>query len=274
MATSSETSRSRWNAPSDSIASMLVGARTEARNAVLTTLLLLATLLTGCGDDAAEQAEPQVSSKPRGYAGPGTAAPPNQPPAMATPRAPQAPDPYANPFGKRAEAAAEAENKAAEKPRDHSAELLAAIRGAESCVEPRAASQALPSELLVSVEGLVLESGTVVTGSARASVLTPEELQCIKRRLESSRLPPGVKDAPRRVNASLKLTFRASAAPAPDQTGGSLAPAAPTAPAPARPPANPNEDLPEPVAPEDQDPPEAVPLENQDLPEEVLPSQN
>jgi hypothetical protein len=251
---------------------MLVRARTEARNAVLATLLLLGALLTGCGDEEVKQPEPQVSSRPRGYAGPTTAVQANQPQPTAPPRAPEAPDPYANPFGKRAEATAEAEKQEAEKPRDHSAELLAAIRGAESCVQPRVASQALPSELVVAVEGLVLESGTVVTGSASAPVLTPEELQCIKRRLESSRLPPGVKDAPRRVNASLKLTFRAP--PAPGETGGSSAPPAPAAPAPARLPANPNEDPPEPVAPQDQDQPEAVPPENQDLPEEVLPSQN
>ena len=263
---------------------MAVRARTRARSAVLSRTkrppalpaLALGALLAACGDDAEGAARP--SNKPRGYTAPtGEGRPGDEPPApapvvTATKRRTPGEELAAAPTTVE-------EKKEEEKPRDYAAELLTAMRGAEACVQPRPASQVLP-ELSVSLEGLVLESGTVVTGSARAPVLTPEELDCMKRRLESTRLPPGVKDAPRRVSASLRLTRPPSAAPQPASpvqagaapAGAANAPALPAAPAPAA--ANPNEDPPEPVPPQDQDPPEAIPPENQDPPEEVLPSQN
>jgi hypothetical protein len=76
----------------------------------------------------------------------------------------------------------------------------------------------------------VLESGTVVSATARAAALTPEELECVNKRLESTRLPANVKDAPRRVSTTLKLTFKAQ--PDPAAPAANTAPQAPTAPAP------------------------------------------
>jgi hypothetical protein len=140
-------------------------------------------------------------------------------------RPPPPPDPYANPEANaKQEEAPQAEAAKAEKPRDYPAELLAAMRGTESCVKPRTASESLPSELTISLEALVLESGTVVSGTARASVLTPEEIECVKRRLQSTHLPADVKEAPRRVNAALKLTFKKEAPAA--NAGGAPAPKA------------------------------------------------
>jgi hypothetical protein len=142
--------------------------------------------------------------------------------------APRPPDPYDSLGTGAPEAEAAAAAAEEEKPRDYPAELLSAMRGTESCVKPRLASEALPSELTISLEGLVLESGTVVTGAARAPVLTPEELECVKRRLESTRLPPNVKEAPRRVNATLTLKFKKQE-PAPQPGAAQPAPSAPPA---------------------------------------------
>jgi hypothetical protein len=143
---------------------------------------------------------------------------------------PQPPDP----FKKRSKPEEAAEQAAAaveeEKPRDYPAELLAAARGSESCVQARTASTSLPTELLISLDALVLESGTVVSATARAAALTPEELECVNKRLESTRLPANVKDAPRRVSATLKLTFKAQ--PDPAAPAANTAPQAPAAPAP------------------------------------------
>jgi hypothetical protein len=220
---------------------MLFGARPSARSAAPSSLrssalcgtLLACVVIGACGEDEPDGPGPDNSS-----------ARARRPTAIATEqqqigaheqdrlaqarRAPPAVDPYANTEGaaKKVEEAAAAAAAKEEKPRDYPAELLSAMRGAESCVKPRLASEGLPAELPISLEGLVLESGTVVTGAARAPVLTPEELECVKRRLESTRIPADVKDAPRRINATLTLKFKKEAPAA--NTGGS--PAAPTAP--------------------------------------------
>jgi hypothetical protein len=204
------------------------------RSSVLSSALLACVTLGACGEDAPDGPGPDNSAR-RGSA-PGAVTRERaaevareQDRVAQARRTPPPPDPYANPeaFAKKEEAPEAAAAKE-EKPRDYPAELLAAMRGTESCVKPRTAAESLPSELLISLEGLVLESGTVVSGTARAPLLTPEEIECVKRRLQSSRLPSDVKEAPRRVNATLKLTFKKEAPAA--NTGG--APAAAPAPAP------------------------------------------
>jgi len=209
---------------------MLLRLRPRARSAAPQALprllaiagaLLACTALAGCGEDEPPPRAGPDTSATRGR-GPAAVAPLSEEQkaaAVASRFAPKGPAP-AQRTGPKAYEKPQAEEAAVveeEKPRDYPAELLSAARGAESCVQPRVASAALPAEVLISLEALVLETGTIVTGAARAPVLTPEELECVKRRLESTRLPENVKDAPRRVNATLKLTFKAeqpAAAPA------------------------------------------------------------
>lgn len=219
---------------------MLLGARwltsaasTSIRWRALSGALLAAIALGACGDDADRlRPDPSIAARKRG-ARPVVVTDENQIQAQnqVAKRQPRPVDPYANPQANAKPEEAAAEATVEEKPRDYPAELLAAMRGAESCVQARTASDALPAELQISLEALVLESGTVVSGSARAPVLTPEELECVKRRLESTRLPDKVKEAPRRVSASLKLTFKREGDA---EKGGAAAPA-PTAPAPKAP---------------------------------------
>jgi len=147
------------------------------------------------------------------------------------PKQPPPPDPYDTPKSDKGAAAETLAAAAAEKARDYPAELLSAVHGAESCVQPRTASAAVPTEVLISLEALVLESGTIVSGTARGAALTPEEIECVKRRLESTRLPDKVKDAPRRVSATLKLTFKPQE-PAPAAPGANPAPQPTAAPTP------------------------------------------
>lgn len=198
---------------------------------MLGALLAACVALGACGEDAVAPAPENVAMRERR---PATLTPDQQQELAQQQqrlaevrRAPRPPDPYDSlpTAAPEPEAAAVAEQ---EKPRDYSAELLSGMRGAESCVKPRLASEALPSELAIALEGLVLESGTVVTGAARAAMLTPEELECVKRRLESTRLPPNVKEAPRRVHATLTLKFKKQEPAA--QPGVAPAPPTPSAP--------------------------------------------
>lgn len=249
---------------------MLLRARTAPRSAAkpferlssaASALVVVSVLVAGgCGGDPEDDYTPNTA--PRGL-------PPAQvsPAAANTPaaRQPFRPPPVVDPYDGLTATPKEVtqdEQVVEDKPRDYSAELLAAMSSADSCVKPRPASASLPSELFISLEGLVLESGTVVSGSARAPNLTPEELECVKRRLESTRIPDGVQDAPRRVSTTLKLTFK-KAEPAPTQGGANTA-AAPSSAAPA----------PSPAAaqlPPGQTPPEDT-SGTRDEPEAVAPS--
>lgn len=266
-------------------------ARGRAR--VAARFAALACLLAGaCGDDG-EGHPPARDAPPRGYAQRASelAQPAAPTPAPAQPAA----DPYADPlaYARAAqEAAAEAQAEAEKKKRDYAAELAEAAAGAESCVQTRTAGQGLPSELAITLEALVLQSGAVVTASARGPVLTPEELECVKKRLESTRIPGEVEDAPRRIQATLKLAFRplepakltAQTEPAPD----TAAPQAAAPPRPGQAPPDPTAaetydppgptaaetyDPPGPAAAETYDPPAPIAPEEHDPPEQVLPAQ-
>jgi hypothetical protein len=114
-----------------------------------------------------------------------------------------------------------------EKERVYGAELLAQLAGSQSCVQPRLSTDTLPVEATVDVEAHVLESGMVSRGYARSSYLSADELKCIERRVEAARLPEGVKEAPRRVDTQIKLSFPRAPAPS---TAPAPAPAAPTSP--------------------------------------------
>jgi len=225
---------------------MLFGARLRARSAAprpqrhrlaIAGSLFACLAIAGCGEDEPEIVSPQPPSavsqdrRPRAPTTGLSAA--DQQRAIESRIAPKTPppaDPYDKPINLEAAAVA-AEAAKEEKPRDYPAELLSAARGSESCIQVRTASASLPAEVLISLEALVLESGTVVSGTARAAGLTPEELECVKKRLESTRLPANVKDAPRRVSTTLKLTFKAQ--PDPAAPAANTAPQAPAAPAPA-----------------------------------------
>jgi hypothetical protein len=187
---------------------------------------ICALCLLGCGE---EEAAPRPSTRGR----PPSVDPPPAPPAPAP--APQPPKPaFTEPFPFEQPTPAAAPTAAAKpstqpvKERVYGAELLAQLSGSQSCVQPRPTTETLPVEAVVDIEAHVLESGIVSRGYARSSYLNADELKCIERRVESARLPGDVKEAPRRVDTQIKLSFPRAPAPAP-------APGAPGAPAPAAP---------------------------------------
>ena len=247
---------------------MLLGARFSPRSAARRTACAIAVVAclagSGCGEDRLELDTP--STKPRGLAPRSETTSDNGASTnAAVVRTTATDDAYSN-LKLTAPAAEAAEAAQKEQPRDYAAELVGAMSGTESCVQPRPASASLPPELMLSLEAMVLESGTVISGTARASLLTPEELECVKRRLESTRLADHVKDAPLRVSGTLKLTFRQAP---PAQNAAIPAPQAAAAPPPEAAAAAPSEQTP----PEDTsgtvDEPEAIaPVEPSAAPSE------
>jgi hypothetical protein len=119
---------------------------------------------------------------------------------------------------------AEPEPEEKEKARDYANELVQAVGRTEGCVKQRAASAALPDKTSVSLEAYVLESGAVSRGYARSAQLTADELECVKQRIERARFAPAVEGAPRRVDATVQITFkRPEPSGAPATTGGTPA---------------------------------------------------
>ncbi len=183
-------------------------ARAAARSApsLARFLLVLLVLLpiTGCRSEPDEPEPPPTNPRGPGHS-------PND--RRDEPQAPTAPSeeqPEPEPFEEPTAApVAKAEAKPEEeKKRDYGAELVRAVGGAEGCVKPRAPDAPLPTTVSISLEAYVLESGAVSRGYARSSSLTPEELDCVKTRIEHARLGPAVEEAPRRIDATVELTFK------------------------------------------------------------------
>lgn len=183
----------------------------------------LAYAATGCGNDEDEAPSPPP---------PGRGMPPapeteveDEDEEEAEPE--QAPDPFAEPIAQpepfpeeipKYEPTIDEEALAAEQPepRKYDEELAKAVGSPVDCMKPRPAEGA-PEEVGVDLEAYVLETGYVSRGSARSSFLDADELKCIQKRVESTRLPGGVEEAPRRITTRVSLKLRVTpdtAAPA------------------------------------------------------------
>lgn len=186
-------------------------ARAAARSAPslarfpLVLLVLLALLpIAGCGGEPDEPEPPPTNRRGPGHS------PNDRRDEPQVPTAPSEEEPNPEPLEEPTPApVAKAEAKPEEeKKRDYGAELVRAVGGAEGCVKPRAADAPLPTTVSISLEAYVLESGAISRGYARSSSLTPEELACVKTRIEHARLGPAVEEAPRRIDATVELTFK------------------------------------------------------------------
>jgi hypothetical protein len=125
-------------------------------------------------------------------------------------------DPYA---GKQAKPAEEAK-KVAEDERDYGAELLAALGTPVNCLKTRVGSDA-PTEIRISLEASVVETGIVTRSDASSAQLDDGEIACVRGRLGGLRLRAPVSGAPRSVRATLELKRQAPAAkPAADAAAG------------------------------------------------------
>jgi len=97
--------------------------------------------------------------------------------------------------------------KEEEKPRDYSAELLAALGTPTDCLKPRSAADA-PSEISISLEAHLVEIGMVTRAYARSSQLDKDELACVQQRLGGLRFRAPVDGTPRAVGATLTLQLK------------------------------------------------------------------
>ena len=155
--------------------------------------------------------------------------------------------------------------------RDYGGELKALVGSPSACLKPRPSARA-PREINVTIEAVVMEGGMISRSYARSADLDEEELSCVRARLQTARMQPGIEQAPRTVSSTIALVLQPGPAPAnPAATG------APTAAQPAAPsgydqpePQGANYDAPEP--PPDLDQPEAPSPSDIDQPETALPA--
>jgi hypothetical protein len=163
----------------------------------------LCWLLLGCGSDASEQ--PAVLGRPRGVV-PSRIA--RQPEPTASPEQPASPQPATEPWPEQEpEAPAKPEKPVEPEKRDYGAELLAALGSPTDCLKPRQGPDS-PPEIKVELEAYLLETGTMSRGYARSSELDPDELKCIRSKLESRSLKGPIEQAPRAVHASLSFKVK------------------------------------------------------------------
>jgi hypothetical protein len=137
----------------------------------------------------AQDSDPAPVAPPNPTSATPAAIPPSLPPIQA-PAAPVAPPKDAK--------------KEEEKPRDYSAELLAALGTPTDCLKPRSAADA-PSEISISLEAHLVEIGMVTRAYAQSSQLDKEELACVQQRLGGVRFHAPVDGTPRSVAATLTL---------------------------------------------------------------------
>jgi hypothetical protein len=130
---------------------------------------------------------------------------PEQPPPAAEPTA-QAPleDPAAQP-------ATEAEAKPA---RDFAAELTQMLGSPLACFAARAANDA-PTQIDIALSTHVMPSGSVTQSQVTAPALAPNEVACLRSRLEALHFAGPIENAPFTVQGSLHLTRAAAPTPAP-----------------------------------------------------------
>ncbi len=102
-----------------------------------------------------------------------------------------------------AEAAAPATPE--KEPRNLQSELETMMGSPVTCLKPRPASQA-PSSVSISLSANVMPSGAVGRGEVSAPGLEPEEVSCVRSRLESLRFAQPIENAPLTVNGSITLS--------------------------------------------------------------------
>jgi hypothetical protein len=186
-------------------------------------------------------------------------------------------DPYA---GKQAQPAEEAK-KVAEDERDYGAELLAALGTPVNCFKTRIGPDA-PTEIRISVEASVVETGIVTRSDASSAQLDDSEIACVRGRLGRLRLRAPVSGAPRSVRATLELKRQAPVAKpaAADAAAGDAPENAPDK-EPAEPAEAPEavreepprEDAPREEAPREDAPREEAPRSDDDEPRDDNPAQ-
>jgi hypothetical protein len=96
--------------------------------------------------------------------------------------------------------------------RDLGAELQTALGSPVGCLETRPANEA-PERIVISVNAQVMGSGRVSRANVASSALNPGELECIRKRAESTRLAGPIDDAPLAVTTSIELTQQKPAPP-------------------------------------------------------------
>jgi hypothetical protein len=90
--------------------------------------------------------------------------------------------------------------------RNLQAELETMMGSPVTCLAPRPAKEA-PSQISISLTANVMPSGAVGRGEVSAPGLSPEELSCVRSRLESLRFAQPVENAPRTVSGSISITL-------------------------------------------------------------------
>jgi hypothetical protein len=196
------------------------GARRAVEWSWLATALLLGwacSAAVGCGKTEIPNNGP--GPRRRGIGPMLTAAPvatkPEEPPSYAP--VPEQPLPAADPAAAvpapledpAAQPAAEAEAKPA---RDFAAEMTQMLGSPLSCFGARAANDA-PAQLDIALSTHVMPSGTVTQSQVSAPGLAPNEIACLRSRLEALHFAGPIENAPFSVQGSLHLTREAAAAP-------------------------------------------------------------
>lgn len=98
-----------------------------------------------------------------------------------------------------------APDEPAKEPRNLQSELEAMMGSPVTCLKPRPASQA-PASVNISLSANVMPSGAVGRGEVSAPGLEPEEVSCVRSRLESLRFAQPIENAPLTVRGSITLS--------------------------------------------------------------------
>lgn len=181
------------------------------RIAVLAFVLL--PLVAACKD---REPVPDQRPRPRGIIVDRGAAPPT--PSAAKPAAPDYDDDPPHEEPKLAEitvdekpwdeltATAEqaAPDEPAKPPRNLKAELESMMGSPITCLKPRPANEAPPS-VSISLTASVMPSGAVGRGEVSAPGLEPDEVSCVRSRLESLHFAEPIENAPITVSGSITL---------------------------------------------------------------------
>jgi hypothetical protein len=110
---------------------------------------------------------------------------------------------------------AEDKPKEEEKERDYSRELQTAIGSPLGCLKPRPSDRA-PPEIVIHIGAHVMPSGGVGRAEVSSPQLDADEVKCVRQLAEARRLSPPIEDAPRRVDATIRLEPKPAPKPTPD----------------------------------------------------------
>ena len=103
-----------------------------------------------------------------------------------------------------AAAPSDEDNDKKKEKRDFSAELVRAFGDPASCLQPRT-SDTGPGQLPIALSTQVMPSGMVADSSVSAPGLSPDEVKCLRQRLESVHFAQPIENAPFRVTGSMTL---------------------------------------------------------------------